>query len=107
VGRNSLRGPHFSQLDFSAFKDFHPKEKLKLQFRAEVYNITNTENFGQPNITIGKWRKTVDPIPGCSPCNTGAPGATPILGQGGCGQITQSNLALNPRQYQFALKLIF
>ena len=38
---------------------------------------------------------------------TGAPGATPILGAAGLGPITQSNLALNPRQYQFALKLIF
>ena len=38
---------------------------------------------------------------------TGAPGATPVLGAGGFGQITGSNLALNPRQYQFALKLIF
>jgi len=74
---------------------------MKLQFRAEVYNITNTENFGQPNITITKWSAT---LPGVG---TGAPGATPVLGAGGFGQITGSNLALNPRQYQFALKLIF
>jgi len=52
VGRNSLRGPHFSQLDFSAFKDFHPKEKLKLQFRAEAFNILNHTNLGQPNASV-------------------------------------------------------
>ena len=67
---------------------------MKLQFRAEVYNLTNTENFGQPNVTITKWSSTL-------------PGAMPILGAGEFGQIAGSNLALNPRQYQFAVKLIF
>jgi hypothetical protein len=83
------------------FKDFPIRESMKLQFRAEVYNITNTENFGLPGLNISKWSST---LPGVG---TGAPGATPVLGAGGFGQITASNLALNPRQYQFALKLIF
>ena len=99
--RDQLYGPNQRSADFSLFKDFEIRERMKLQFRAEVYNITNTENFGQPNITITKWSST---IPGF---NTGAPGATPILGAGGFGQITASNAALNPRQYQFALKFIF
>ena len=99
--RAQLYGPHQRSADFSLFKDFQLQERAKLQFRAEVYNITNTENFGQPNITITKWSST---LPGVG---TGAPGATPVLGAGGFGQITGSNLALNPRQFQFALKLIF
>jgi hypothetical protein len=99
--RAQLYGPHQRSADFSLFKDFLLREGIKLQFRAEVYNITNTENFGQPNITITKWSST---LPGVG---TGAPGATPVLGAGGFGQITGSNLALNPRQFQFALKLIF
>jgi hypothetical protein len=99
--RAQLYGPPQRSADFSLFKDFPIREQMKLQFRAEVYNITNTENFGQPNINITKWSST---LPGAG---TGAPGATPVLGAGGFGQITQSNLALNPRQYQFALKLIF
>jgi hypothetical protein len=99
--RAQLYGPHQRSADFSLFKDFQIHEAMKLQFRAEVYNITNTENFGQPNITITKWSAT---LPGFG---TGAPGATPVLGAGGFGQITGSNLALNPRQYQFALKFIF
>jgi hypothetical protein len=99
--RAQLYGPHQRSADFSLFKDFPIRESMKLQFRAEVYNITNTENFGQPNINITKWSST---LPGVG---TGAPGATPVLGAGGFGQITGSNLALNPRQYQFALKLIF
>ena len=99
--RAQLYGPSQRAADFSLFKDFDIRERMKLQFRAEVYNITNTENFGQPNVTITKWSAT---LPGF---NTGAPGAVPILGAGGFGQITGSNLAMNPRQYQFALKLIF
>jgi hypothetical protein len=99
--RAQLYGPHQRSADFSLFKDFQLREAMKLQFRAEVYNITNTENFGQPNVTITKWSST---LPGF---NTGAPGATPILGAGGFGEITASNAALNPRQYQFALKFIF
>src|SRR5579862_8131845 len=99
--RTQLYGPHQRAADFSLFKDFEIRERMKLQFRAEVYNITNSENFGQPNITITKWSAT---LPGF---NTGAPGAIPVLGAGGFGQITGSNLALNPRQYQFAMKLIF
>jgi hypothetical protein len=99
--RAQLYGPHQRSADFSLFKDFQIREAMKMQFRAEVYNITNTENFGQPNINITKWSAT---LPGFG---TGAPGATPVLGAGGFGQITGSNLALNPRQYQFALKFIF
>jgi hypothetical protein len=91
--RAQLYGPHQRSADFSLFKDFQLHEAMKLQFRAEVYNITNTENFGQPNINITRWSSTLP--------------ATPILGAGGFGQITGSNLALNPRQFQFALKLIF
>ena len=99
--RDQLYGPHQRDIDFSLFKDFQLKERMKLQLRAEVYNLTNTENFGQPNVNIGKWTATV---PGF---NTGAVGASPVLGQGGWGQITASNAAMNPRQFQFALKLIF
>ena len=99
--RAQLYGPPQRSMDFSLFKDFPIREQMKIQFRAEVYNVTNTENFGQPNINITKWSQTLPNV------NTGAPGAKPILGAGGFGQITGSNLALNPRQYQFALKFIF
>ena len=92
--RAQLYGPHQRSVDFSMFKDFQLRERMKLQFRAEVYNLTNSENFGQPNITI---EVRFD----CSPVH-------PTSDQcGQFGQITASNLALNPRQFQFALKLIF
>ena len=104
--RSQLYGPHQRSADFSLFKDFALREAMKLQFRAEVYNITNTENFGQPNINITQW-SAAPYLVNNKPVSTGAPGATPVLGAGGFGKITQSNLALNPRQYQFALKFIF
>jgi hypothetical protein len=105
--RAQLYGPVQRSADVSIFKDFQLKEAMKLQFRAEVYNITNTENFGQPNINITQWSSTVPDLVGGKPVKTGAPGANPILGAGGFGQITGSNLAMNPRQFQLALKLIF
>ena len=101
--RDQLYGPDQRAIDFSLFKDFQLKERMKLQFRAEVYNLTNTENFGQPNVQITKWSSTL------SNGKTGAPGAVPLTGAlgGQFGTITASNVALNPRQFQLALKLIF
>ena len=49
VGRNTLWGPRFTQLDLSFFKDFALSEKAKLQFRAESFNFANHTNLGQPN----------------------------------------------------------
>jgi hypothetical protein len=40
------------------------------------------------------------------PVNTGGLGAIPTAA-GQFGQITASNVAMNPRQFQLALKLIF
>ena len=48
LGRNALRGPGYSNVDFSIFKDTNITEKLKLQLRAEVFNIFNHPNFSNP-----------------------------------------------------------
>jgi outer membrane receptor protein involved in Fe transport len=55
-GRGVLRGPDYRDLDFSLAKDF-PIRRLgeagRLQIRADVFNLFNHPNFGQPNNAIG------------------------------------------------------
>ena len=38
--------------DLSLFKEFAPKERVKVQFRAEFLNAFNTPRFGGPNTTV-------------------------------------------------------
>ena len=53
VGRNSLRGFGLTQWDFAVHRDFPMRESLKLQFRAEMFNVLNHPNFGAPNGALG------------------------------------------------------
>jgi Carboxypeptidase regulatory-like domain len=77
-GANILREDRFKSLDFSLFKQFRVTEGSLLQFRAEIFNLTNTPSFGPPGTAI----------------DTGAAGrVTSTLSQ--------------PRQIQFALKYNF
>jgi hypothetical protein len=48
-GRNRFYGPGITTVDFSAFKNFQLMERLRLQFRAEFFNILNHPNFAAPN----------------------------------------------------------
>lgn len=72
------RGPRSVNLDFSVVKNFPIKETMRLQFRGEAFNLTNTPVFGLPNTTVGN--------PGFG-----------VIG-------SQSN---QPRNLQLALKLIW
>ena len=58
-GRNVLVGPGFSRLDFSLFKNFRVTERLKIQFRAEFFNLSNTPQFLNPtgNMNSGDFGK--------------------------------------------------
>ena len=49
TGNNTLRGPGERRVDFSMFKNFVITERVKLQFRWEAFNATNTPWFGNPN----------------------------------------------------------
>jgi len=40
-----LRGPGMTNVDFSMFKTLDLSERFKAQFRAEVFNLTNTPQF--------------------------------------------------------------
>jgi len=85
--RNALYGPHFRHLDMSFFKDFPIRESLKLQFRTEIFNISNTPNFFINN-------------------NVNSSPAT-LLGNGSFGQTTGVDPNYVPRQFQFVLKILF
>lgn len=67
-------------LDLSLFKNFAIRERLNLQFRAEAFNLTNTPTFDTPGRTLGS--------------------AT-------FGVVTATAFNPQPRQFQFALKLVF
>jgi hypothetical protein len=53
LGRNTIYGPGFAQVDASLIKETPISESTHLEFRAEVYNFVNHPNFGQPNTTFG------------------------------------------------------
>ncbi|MBZ5551502.1 MAG: carboxypeptidase regulatory-like domain-containing protein [Acidobacteriia bacterium] len=104
LGRNSLRGPNYRDFDFAIMKMTPLSEKIKLQFRAEFFNLFNHPNFSSPLLPgfssdasfnginpvtghgVGFLPITVTPDVGIG---------NPFLGGGG------------PRNIQMALKLIF
>ncbi len=53
LGRNVIIGPGFSNIDFSVLKSIKVDEKMRLQFRAEVFDLLNHANFGQPGRVVG------------------------------------------------------
>lgn len=57
-GQMQVRGPHWNNLDSSVLKSFHVTESIRVQFRAEAFNTTNTPPFAQPgqlNFTTSKF----------------------------------------------------
>ena len=86
TGRDTLRGPHFFDTDISLSKETVIREEIRLQFRAELFNIFNHENLGLPNNNVFS--------------ASGAANAS-------AGVITSSSPGTTPRQIQLALKLTF
>ena len=56
--RNGLRGPAGKQLNLGLLKDFGITERVKLQFRAEVFNVTNTPQLTPPNTDLNNTSTT-------------------------------------------------
>ncbi|MEW6733193.1 MAG: TonB-dependent receptor [Acidobacteriota bacterium] len=48
LGRNTFVGPGFNNVDLSVLKNTKLTEKMQLQIRAEVFDLFNHANFGQP-----------------------------------------------------------
>lgn len=88
-GRDILRGPGVFNTNASLFRTFRLTEKFQLQFRAEVFNLTNTPQFGQPGATVTSATFNSD-------------GSVKALN--GYTQITSAS---NERQLRFALRFSF
>jgi Carboxypeptidase regulatory-like domain len=52
VGRDTLIGPGLATWDFSMLKDTRIRERLNVQFRAEIFNLLNRANFNLPNAVV-------------------------------------------------------
>lgn len=78
AGRNTTEGPPMRNMDLKIGKNFYFRERYRLEFRAEMFNFTNTPHFGLPNATVGAAQE---------------------------GQINST--VGNPRLIQGALKLVF
>lgn len=114
AGRNSLRAPNFFQWDFSLAKDFYSTERIKVQFRADFFNLLNHPNFGNPDVGIctAVTVPVTTPGPGCAPSATDPTGQSINHNFGRVGQtIAGLNASLvgtgTARQEQFSLKLVF
>ena len=52
-GRNILRGPGFASVDFGLVKNARLMRGQSVQFRAEIFNLFNRVNFGNPVNSLG------------------------------------------------------
>ena len=85
TGRNVLVGPGLATTDLSLAKSTALSDKLRVQFRAEFFNLFNRANFGTPNAVVFT-----------SATSTPSPTA---------GVITSTSTT--SRQIQFGLKLLW
>jgi hypothetical protein len=109
AGRNILCGPSLKNVDFSVLKETGLSERVRLQFRAEIFNLFNHPNFDVPVNTQG-------------PTGSGGNGDAIFVGRAGscnpasdalgCGILAPNvgrifRTVTTSRQIQFALKLMF
>src|SRR5215831_17653219 len=78
-----LRAPGSRNLDASLFKDFRLRERRRVEFRTEAFNLTNTPTFTLPN----------------------ARSAVLTVGNAAFGKLSGSQTV--GRQVQFGLKLVW
>ena len=101
LGRDSIYGPGYWNVDFSLTKSTQILDRLNLQFRAEFFNIFNHPNFALPNGTIN---------PGVNPDGTVNPEAGPAGVITQTPDVAQGNPGLGgggPRVLQFAMRFVF
>jgi Carboxypeptidase regulatory-like domain/TonB dependent receptor-like, beta-barrel len=60
AGFDSMRGPGYANLDMSFFRDFALAGTKTLQFRVEIFNVTNTPHFANPNANVSNLQLNPD-----------------------------------------------
>lgn len=90
LGRNTMRGPGVFNMDASIFRNFKLTERFMLQFRTEVFNLTNTPAFNNPGSNASSPTRRADGS---------------IINNNGFSEITSAQGT--ERQFRFALKLTF
>jgi hypothetical protein len=96
--RNIFPDSGFKNLDFSLAKNWHLFESLRMQFRAELFNILNHPNFANPYGGQNGYGQNDPGAAGTFGCGCATPdiaAANPAVGSGG------------PRSVQLGLKFIF
>ena len=88
-GFNSLYGPGRVNWDFGLFRIFQVTEKVKMEFRLESFNFTNTPKFGNPGANVSNIQFNTD--------NT-------IRNLNGFGEITSAS---EERQFSLGIRLSF
>ena len=53
ASRNPVRGPAYRDVDLALVKNVKLPLESNLQFRAEIFDVTNTPAFSQPNGSFG------------------------------------------------------
>jgi hypothetical protein len=98
LSRNALRGFGSTQWDFAVHREFPIHESLKLQFRAEMFNVLNHPNFGPPvgDLTNSQFGQSTQMLgQSLAGGNLGLGAFDPLYQLGG------------PRSIQFGLKFLF
>lgn len=93
VGRNVLRGPRQTNIDFSIIKRFRIDESKNIEFRTEFFNLLNQVDLANPISNLN----AVQSSGGSIDSATGR-----IINPGDFGRIISTSN--NPRLIQFALK---
>jgi len=58
MGRNSVLGPNFRDVDLAVVKNTKITERLNFQIRADAFDLFNHPNYGQPNRVLNSLGST-------------------------------------------------
>jgi hypothetical protein len=108
VGRNSVYGPGFTNMDLALAKNTKITERMNLQLRVDAFDVLNHPNYGQPGTSGGFLAASLQPlVPVTSNPATNNPGNQfTTFSTIGSTRFPNGDSG-SSRQLQFAVKLQF